>query len=232
VLRHLFVSAFLVATMTLPALAQSSPQGLYLMTRFWSGSLEIDAYHFTSDAAVRAPEYDIETFGLDFARQVTPQNVGDLEISGSVLIITWPDGTVDEAEIEPGSDDCFYWNGGLYCPVDPYTGTTLSGTYEGGATASGGGGYVGSSRTIQFSPDGTYTMSAVGSLSSTGDGVGADAWSAGGETGTYQMAANGISFYPEGGQPWSVSSFPYHDEDGGGEFPNRIYFGGLMLSRE
>jgi hypothetical protein len=192
------------------------PDGLYLMTRTAFGGLSTEAYRFDDGTVVRNP------IAPDEQR---PQDVGTYSIDGESMTMTLGGGRPASGEIERGDGGCFFWDAGNFCPVGAFDDDTLDGTFSGGASA--GGGTVASVVTVTFAPDGTYSLSSLGSIS-TAD---ASAASGAAEKGTYELDGNLLTLTPEGGAPRSLTTFPY-DDGSDGEQPRRIFFGGGMLKRQ
>jgi hypothetical protein len=207
----------------------STPDGLYLMTRFWpSSGLEIKSYRFEGDHVVVNPVAAGKHVDLDAERAVNPKNVGTFKRDGADLVLTF-DGKDQRAKFKATDHGCFDWNAGTFCPVTPFpSGTKLDGTFEGGASV--GGGALISALEITFKPDGTYTTSSAVSYSSTSATSNVSGGSTGGERGTYAIDGTSLTLTPESGKPRTVSTFPY-DDDTKGPQPRRLFFGGGMLKR-
>jgi hypothetical protein len=233
--RHRTATAF-AALITLAGTTLSlgqSPDGIYLMTRVWSSYLETGVFFFAPGVAVNAPNYDIATYGTELAEQQNPALVGDLSLSGDTMRVDWHDGEVTQSTIEPSSDGCFYWDAGQFCPVDTFSEPALSGVFYGGDALGGGtSAFASGGRTIYFEPDGRYAMGSSTSIDAYAGGVDMSATGEQLETGQYRIGPNSIDFMPDGGQSWSTASFPYHDADSAGDYPNRIYFDGVMMTRQ
>lgn len=207
--------AIALAVLPLSACGSGDPDGLYLMTRSAFGGLTTEAYRFDDGAVVRNP------IAPDEQR---PEDVGTYAIDGDQMTMTFG-GDATTSEVEPGDGGCFFWDMGNFCPVGAFEDDTLDGTFSGGASV--GGGVVASVVTVTFSPDGSYTLSSLGSVS-TAD---ASAASGGEERGTYEIDGNLLTLTPEGGAPRSLTTFPYDDGSEGAQ-PRRIFFGGGMLKRQ
>ena len=190
------------------------PDGLYLMTRYAFGGLTTEAYRFDDGKVVRnpiAPEEQRES------------DVGTYVIDGENMTMTLG-GDATTSTIEPGDSGCFFWDAGNFCPVEGFDDDTLDGTFTGGASA--GGGAVSSVMTVTFTPDGTYTLSTLGSITTADTSAG----SAGNETGTYSIDDTVLTLTPAGGKPRTLTTFPYDDGTEGVQ-PRRLFFGGGMLKR-
>lgn len=196
--------------------ASAEPDGLYLMTRMvYGGSLETTAYRFEDGAVIRnpiAPELQ------------KPKDVGTYAIDGDKMTMTFGS-DASESEVESGDGGCFFWDMGNFCPVGEFEDDTLDGTFAGGASA--GFGAVMSSMTVTFRPDGTYSMSSTGSVTTSEGSAG----SSGQENGTYEIDGTVLTLTPDGGEARSLTTFPYDDGSQGG-YPRRMFFGGGMLKRQ
>jgi hypothetical protein len=215
--RHRSVRVLALAWLLLPlaGCGGGGPEGLYLMTRTAFGGLSTEAYRFDDGVVVRNP------IAPDEQR---PEDVGSYAIDGDQMTLTFG-GDPSTAELEPGDDGCFFWDMGNFCPVGAFEDDTLDGTFSGGASV--GGGVVASVVTITFAPDGSYTLSTQGSVS-TAD---TSALSGAAERGSYEIDGNLLTLTPEGGTPRSLTTFPYDDGSEGAQ-PRRIFFGGGMLKRQ
>ena len=207
--------ALALALLSLSACGSGGPDGLYLMTRQAFGSLTTEAYRFDDGVVVRNPTAPDEQ---------RPDDVGSYSVDGDGMTMTFGDDATT-SEVEPGDGGCFFWDAGLFCPVQAFEDDTLDGTWSGGASA--GGGAVNSSVTVKFDPDGNYELSTFGSVV-TAD---ASAGSSGSERGSYGIDGNLLTLEPEGGEPRSLTTFPYDDGSEGPQ-PRRIFFGGGMLKRQ
>jgi hypothetical protein len=233
VLAALAASLLLIAHVA-GAAAAGPKDGLYLMLRYWSGTLELDAYYFKGGQVVRGPMGNIAT--LDFAalRSRVPYKVGEVAMAGNKMRIEWGDGTASENTFEPEANGaCFGFDAGTFCPVTGFApGEKLSGSFEGGLRAGNDRTAVGNVRTIVFSSDGTYRMDAMATeldLEQKSDQL--LAWSAGNEQGTYELDGTALKLDPVGRKPYVVLTFPYDVGGNPKTAPDHIYFGGTMLKR-
>lgn len=211
------------------AAAGGGLDGLYFMTRFWPNTgLETATYSFHNGAVVRNPIAAGNSLDVQAERATHPNDVGTYSLSGGQLVMTLA-GTPHTAKFEKETGGCFGWDAGVFCPVKTFKpGTTLDGTFTGGASV--GGGAVMSSMTITFKPDGSYQLESAASFSSKGKVSNVSGGSTGGERGTYRINGNALTLMPQGGKQQVVSTFPYDDGSKGPE-PRSIYFGGGMLKR-
>lgn len=199
--------------------------GLYFMTRFWVGSgLETSAYRFQNGTVVRNP------IGSDVQaeRATHPKDVGTYQLQGGQLQVNVA-GSNHNAKFEPMDKGCFGWDAGIFCPVEVFKpGTTLDGTFEGGASV--GGGAVMSSTAITFKRDGTYESESAVSFSTQGRTTAVSGGSVGKERGKYRIDGTAMHMMPDGGKETVVSTFPW-DDGTQGPAPRRVYFGGGMMNR-
>jgi hypothetical protein len=213
---RLLTIAFVTLLLSACGANAGQPEGLYLMTRMvYGGSLETTAYRFDDGSVVRnpiAPE------------QQKPDDAGSYVLDGSSMTMTFG-ASSSTSEIESSDGGCFYWDMGSFCPVGEFDDDTLDGTFTGGASA--GFGAVASAMTVSFRPDGTYTLSSIGSVSTSEGSAGSSA----GESGRYEIDGNLLTLTPDGGETRSLTTFPYDDGSEGAQ-PRRMFFGGGMLKRQ
>lgn len=221
------------------AQAQEAPDGLYMMTRMWVGSFELDAYFFDDGLVVRGPAGDVSDFDWEVARAAAPDQVGQVALDGPSMTISWFDGATTSAELQPSSDGCFHYNGGLFCPVDEFTTNQLEGTYEGGAAGNSQIGFMQTSATLVFLPDGRFSTSSV--LTYVQPQFGADPNDpnaqvlSGDESfaaaGTYELGSTSLTLTYEDGTVVTDLAFPYGDDEETAS-PEYIYFGGVLFEKD
>jgi hypothetical protein len=213
--------------------AQGGPKdGLYLMTRYWSGTgLEIDAFYFKGTQVVRSPTENIEQFDFAAARRSAPGKVGQFTFAAGKLSIAWGDGTKGESPVETqAGDPCFTWDMGIFCPVEAFpAGAKLSGSFEGGASSGRG---VSNARLITFAADGTYRMDSSAAVSSQTSQSRVTGGATGTESGTYQLAGTLLRLAPAGKTSYNVLVFPFTQNEAAKVKPDSLYFGGTMLKRK
>jgi hypothetical protein len=207
------------------SLAADRLEGMYLMTRFSGGSLQTSAYYFTPAGEV----FEEPTGGSDFQafKASAPQQAGKYMVSGDKMRIEWGGKRrALEAELERKERGCFYFNGGLFCPVKPFPkDAKLEGRYSGGGTAGGGtGAVVSSASSITFKPDGTYSTSAIGGVSATVGGTSVGKSSSSSAKGKYQLDQYTLTLKGDDGTIQKRTVFPYDT--------NRLYFEGSMMKKE
>jgi hypothetical protein len=200
------------------------PEGMYLMTRMAFGSLETTGYYFQGNEIFEAPKG-----GDDFAafKQANPKKHGTYVVEGDTMRVTWGGGrSATESKLEKKEKGCFYFNGGLFCPVQPFANeTNLDGTYSGGGSAGmGTGAVVSSASSITFSKDGKYTASRVGGVSTESSRVSAGASATSSDSGTYEIAGYTLTLKSSSGSTTKVTAFPYE--------PDHLYYEGRMMKRQ
>jgi hypothetical protein len=206
---------FAIFMLSACGVSAGQPDGLYLMTRYAFGGLSTEAYRFDDGTVVRNPIAPEEQRAED---------VGTYTIDGDSMSMTLGSNESSTSEIEAGDNGCFFWDMGNFCPVEGFDVETLDGTFTGGASV--GGGAVSSAMTVTFNPDGTYTLSSLGAVSTSE----ASAGSSREETGTYAIDDTVLTLTPAGGASRTLTTFPY-DNGSEGVQPRRMFFGGGMLKR-
>lgn len=207
------------------------PEGLYFMTRMWVGSIEMDAYYFEDGQVVRSPASDTADFDFDAARQVAPGQVGEVSMTSDTMTISWGDGAKSSSSLEPSSDGCFYFNGGLFCPVQPFSVSALEGTYSGGASGNSQLGYMQNHTSLTFSPDGRFSSSNTLGFSQDGAEMNVSGGGTNTSSGTYELEGTALTLSADSGENRTVTSFPFGEGDNTAG-PEYIYFDGVMLARE
>lgn len=210
-----------------PATAGNSGgvNGLYFMTRFWvSSGLEIATYRFQNGTVVRNPIAS----DLQAERATHANDVGTYQLQGGQLLVAVA-GSNHTARFEPMDHGCFGWDAGIFCPAEVFKpGTTLEGTFEGGASV--GGGALMASTMITFKRDGTYQCGTAVSFSSVGRTTAVAGGSTTSERGKYRIDGPALHMTPEGGQESVYSTFPWDDHTPG-PAPQHVYLGGRMMNR-
>ncbi len=232
--KRITVVLLALASVTSPgAAAKGAPagglDGLYFMTRSTGGDLETATYLFHAGTVVKNPIVSTaQDMNLQVERASHPNDVGTYSLQSGRLVLTMANGQQQE-KFEPESGGCFGWDAGVFCPVEVFKpGTTLDGTFSGGASV--GGGAVMSSMTITFKPDGSYQRESTGSFASKSTRSTVTGGATGSERGRYRIEGTALHLMPEGGKATVVSTFPY-DDGSKGPTPRSVYFGGGMLKR-
>lgn len=227
--RALVTVVIVVGEWTNGSAIAANLDGMYLMTRFWpSSGLEMAAYAFNNGDVVMNPVGSDKTVNVAAERALHPNQVGKFKIEGNQLVVVM-NGSTKRSKFEPQSKGCFGWDAGIFCPVKPFSaGTTLDGTFSGGASV--GGGAAMSGTTITFFKNGTYQRESVGSVASRGSRTAVTGGSVGNERGKYRIDGAALHLLPDRGKEAVFSTFPY-DDGSKGPTPRRVYFGGTMLKR-
>lgn len=218
------------------ALAQPGPpqqpqqlQGLYLMTRFMGGSLEMKSWYFKGGRFAQDPRQAAADPDFAAIEQLSPGTTGTVQAQGDQWTFSWTSGRSKTARHEPGKGEggCFYWDMGLYCPVAGFKpGQLLDGTYSGSI----GSGQASASRSYTFTPDGRYRVSTTGAVSAVGTAGAVHGGSTTAQAGRYRLRGHVVTFSPDGGAEQSLTAFPYEPSADPGK-PARLYVGGFMLKR-
>ncbi len=205
------------------------PDGLYLMTRFMGGTLEMKVWYFEDGAFALEPTVSSTPFDFAEAERRLPGSTGRLERRADHWIFHWKSGASRSGRHEPGSGPggCFYWDAGLFCPVQAFRpGQFLDGTYSGSLGSS----RVGSSRTYVFTPDGRYRLSSSASVGSASPTVSMYGGATNQQEGRYRLQGQLIVMSPDQGPEVTWSAFPFEPSADVSK-PGRVYVGGFMLKR-
>lgn len=204
------------------------PQGLFFMTRYWSGGgLEKAAWYFSPDGQVYQ-NLEAGISAQDLAAHKGPR--GRYQLVGNELAITWPDGRVAKTrlELDRTNKNVFQWDMGIFTPVIPIEDPrSIVGAYEGGETVSHGGSAVFLGRTMEFKADGTYTMESAASVTGDTDRTHMGAGSQGATAGTWKYADYSITMTGTGGAAGRRIAFLVDV----GEAAKRLYCGGMLYKR-
>lgn len=201
--------------------------GLFFMTRFWSGSnsLETATWYFAPDGKY----YRDLTTGFSSAELAAfDGEKGTYKVAGNVLSTTRSDGEKTESEIEP-STNSWYWSGGLFTAVTPFaTATELVGSYEGGESSVYSGNVATISKTLQLQPNGTFSWGGRASFKTDGDTTNASESSL---VGKWNLSGYVLTLTTNDGQVTKGISFPYDDKKTEIK-PDRFYFAGTMYKKQ
>ena len=210
------------------AYAQSAPQGLYFMTRFWisNNMLEKKVYYFSPDGTI----YDGLQTGFsaqDLAAHKGPK--GRYQLAGGKLNIRWADGSTLSSGYEPDkSGGGFAWDGGLFSRVKPFTAwQQLVGSYEGGESVAG----AMASSSITLKADGTFVRSGIVSVSSRSSQSQVDVGSQSSDGGKWSFSGYTLQLADRNGRPVRHLVFPFDDSSTPIK-PDRMYVGGTMYKRQ
>jgi len=211
--------------------AEGVPVGLFFMTRFWSftGTLEKLVWYFSPDGTVyQSLEYGFSSH--DLATHTGPR--GQASLQGNKLEIKWSDRKKSSSTLER-SETGFFWDGGNFTPVRPFTSTPMIvGRYEGGESISYSGNRAAVSKTLELNPDGTFRWSGVSFLSSTTDASRVTAGANGIDSvGRWHVMPYALVLIDAKGNVYRRIAFPYDDAQTP-VTPDWIFFGGTMFKRK
>lgn len=219
-LRHLVLTGFALLAPTLSS-AQGL-DGLFLQMKFAFGNFQEKHHFFLPDGRYLAdvPDGELTAAGLDRACAKTPAECGKYALQGANLVLTLSNGKQETLAVEklPNGDLKI---GGLFAKrVAGFpAGAKLDGTY--GRIASAG--RVSAAKTYTFRPDGSFTASGLGAVS-TERGVGK---SESAEAGTYRLNGNVLELV-SGGKTNRVVVYPY--DLGNGDV--RLNLGGVFFKKQ
>jgi hypothetical protein len=219
-LRTLLFAAF--AAVTPELVSAQGLDGLYLQMKFAFGNFQEKHYFFLPAGRYLAavPDGELSAAGLDRACSKAPAKCGTYAVQGANLVLTPSQGKAETLSLEksPNGDLKI---GGLFAKrVTPFpAGSKLDGTYSRVASA----GRVSAARTYSFRPDGTFSTSGLGAVT-TERGVGK---SQSAETGTYRLSGNVLELVA-GGQTTRVIAYPY--DLGGGDV--RLNLDGVFFKKQ
>ncbi|HZO54207.1 MAG TPA: hypothetical protein VFB63_15955 [Bryobacteraceae bacterium] len=206
-----------------PSLASAQGlDGLYLQMKFAFGNFQENHYFFLPDGRylTEVPDGDLTAAGLDRACVKAPTQCGRYALQGGNLVLTPSKGKPDTLSIEklPNGDLRI---GGLFAKrVASFpAGTKLDGTYSRIESA----GRVSAARTYTFRPDGTFSASGLGAVS-TEQGV---AKSQNSEAGTYRLNGHVLELVA-GGKTTRIVAYPY--DLGKGDV--RLNLGGVFFKKQ
>lgn len=217
-MRYLVVLLLTVLCTTSCAFA-SEPDGLYIMARRQlRGPLEISSYYFKNGRVACNPISNLATFNFTPAEVRDPKWLGTYSVSGNQMTINWTNSSTRTAELKPKDHGAFEWYTGLFVVAKPFpSGTKLNGSYQGGVSGYG----IANSRTVTFSPNGTYKIDSIANVQSYENGTKGDMITSGSgaESGTYQISGTNMTL-SGGGKSRQVVAFPFDD---------RIFFDGVLM---
>ena len=219
-----------------PAGAKAGLDGAFLRVESWffNGrvTLENQGWFFTKDGRVaRTPRGGFEAKAFAAAKQARKTD-GVYWIEGDKLFVKWANkAKVEEHKFARKGDDLEI--GGLFASR---AGSFKKGwradvSYEGGATASGGGVFVASSSTLTFRRDGTFSRHAIGSASMATTHGTVGGGSAGTADGTYEFEGYTLTLKHAEGREERFTVFGAFGRDSQGA-PDHLWREGTMLERQ
>ncbi len=204
--------------------------GLFFMTRFWSGSgtLEKASWYFAPDGKY----YRDLTTGFSSAELAAfDGEKGTYKVAGNLLSTTRSNGEKTESEIEP-STNAWYWNGGLFTSVTPFENATeLVGSYEGGESSVYSGNVATISKTLNLQPNGTFSWGGLASFKTNGNTTTTRTASESTLAGKWSLSGYVLTLTTNDGQVTKGISFPYDNEKTEIK-PDRFFFAGTMYKKQ
>lgn len=220
------------AALPAPAVASASKiNGLFFMTRFWSGSgtLEKATWYFAPDGKYY---HDLTTGFSPAELAAFDGDKGTYQVAGGKMTITGKNGEKTESEIEP-SQNVWYWNGGLFVAVTPFQNAAeLAGSYEGGESSVYAGNVATISKTLQLRADGTFSWDGLASFKVKGETT-EDTNTAGESAlaGKWNLSGYVLTLTAGNGEITQGITFPYDNEKTPIK-PDRFFFAGTMYKKQ
>jgi hypothetical protein len=210
--------------------AGGRPLGLFFMTRYQMAfrSLEKASYYFTPSGQVYV---DPTGFSAAELAAVPASSRGTYSHAGSTLTVRWANGQTESSTVEPQATT-FGWNMGIFLAVRPFASAQqLQGSFEGGNSVSTSGGGASNSSSFTFRPDGTFSRSSAGSVSSTGSGTTARAGGSSAGAGRWQLSGWLLTLADANGQTRRGVAYPIETDSKTGQV-TRFYFDGIAYKRQ
>lgn len=187
------VAALLLAGTTLQG-ASLNGFCVYLEYQVMARTMAPRHWYFLPDGRYLndAPQEELTPQGLERGCAKYPDSCGTYEVAGAKLNLTPRKGKAWSTDFKPPANGN-YEISGIPCQIVKSTypaNSKLNGTYTSGS----GFGGVSSASTYVFSPDGSYTYEAVGSVRTGG----ASATSASAKRGAYNLLGNTLTLSSEG----------------------------------
>jgi hypothetical protein len=216
---------FLIAGIAVVAPSMASAQGLdglFLQMKFAFGNFQEKHYFFLPDGRylTDVPDGEVTAVGLDRACVKAPAKCGRYTLQGANLLLTPSTGKPAALSVERAADGDLKIDGVFAKRVGSFpAGAKLDGTYS----RIGSAGRVSAARTYIFRPDGTFSTSGLGAVS-TEQGVGKSQSS---EAGTYRLNGNVLELVA-GGKTTRIVAYPY--DLGKGDV--RLSLGGVFFKKQ
>lgn len=218
-----------------PTGAKAGIEGAFLRVQSWffNGriSLENQGWFFTKEGRVaKTPKggFDVKALAKAPAARKTD---GVYWIEGDKLFVRWANKTKpEEQKFARKGDDLEI--GGLFASHAPpfKKDWRAEVTFQGGATASGGGSFASNSNTLSLHRDGTFGRSTTGSVSvSTADGTRGSSSSSASE-GTYEFDGYTLTLKHADGREERLTVFGTFGHDAQGA-PEHLWREGTMMQR-
>lgn len=215
------VAVIVLALASGSALAQGL-DGLFLQMKFAFGSLQETHYFFLPDGRYLAgvPEGGVDAAGLEKACAQPRNACGTYRAANGQITLTPHKGRAETLAFERAPDGHLKIGGLFAKHADPFpAGAKLDGTYS----RIGNAGGVSAASTYVFKPDGTFSTSSLGAVT-TREGTGKAQSAA---SGTYRLAGNVLEL-AAAGETRRVVAYPY--DLGKGDV--RLNIGGQFYKRQ
>ena len=196
--------------------------GLFLQMKFAFGNFQETHYFFTPDGQYLkdVPEGGLSVADLARTCTKTPTDCGTYKIAANNLVLSPRKGQPETLTLERSADGNLKLNGLFAKRVDKFpAGAKLDGTYS----RIGNAGSVSAAQSYTFKPDGTFTSSALGAVS-TSQGTGQSQSSS---SGTYRLNGNTLELAANG-QTTALVAYPY--DVGKGDI--RLNLNGLFFRKQ
>lgn len=180
-----------------------SLDGLYLQMKFAFGNFQETHYFFTPDGQYLKAVPEGGLTAADLARACTkqPGECGTYKATATTLVLTPRKGQPETIELERSADGNLKINGTFAKRVAKFPADTkLDGTYS----SIGNAGPVSAARSYTFKPDGTFTGSALGGVT-TSQGTASSRSAA---SGTYRLSGNVLELTADG-RTTRIVAYPY-----------------------
>lgn len=219
-LRNILLASLTIVTPTL-AMGQSM-DGLYLQMKFAFGSFQEHHYFFLPDGRYLAgvPDGELTTAGLDRACAKTPARCGSYAVQAANLVLTRSSGKSETQSLEKLPNGDLKIGGLLAKRAARFPANAkLDGTYS----RIGNAGGASAARSYTFRPDGAFSTSGLGGVS-TERGVGTSQNS---EAGSYRLSGNVLELVAAG-KTTRLVAYPY--DLGNGDV--RLNLGGVFFKKQ
>jgi hypothetical protein len=212
-----------VIALVAPSIASAQGlDGLFLQMKFAFGNFQEKHYYFLPDGRylTDVPDGELTAAGVDRACVKAPAKCGRYALQGANLLLTPSAGKPATLALEKAANGDLKIDGLFAKRVASFpAGAKLDGTYS----RIGSAGRVSAARTYAFRPDGTFSTSGLGAVS-TERGVGQSQSS---EAGTYRLNGNVLEL-TAGGKTTRLVAYPY--DLGSGDV--RLSLGGVFFKKQ
>jgi hypothetical protein len=177
--------------------------GLYLQMKFAFGNFQETHYFFTPDGQYLkdVPEGGLTAAGLSRACASQPTQCGTYKATATNLQLTPRQGSPESVAVERSADGNLKINGTFAKRVDKFPANAkLDGKYS----RIGNAGGVSAARSYTFKPDGTFTASSLGGVTTT-QGTASSQSSA---SGSYRLSGNVLELTADG-RANTIVAYPY-----------------------